>query len=131
MEDGLYRSAEKFVRTKSGTITDVKYKITRVPSGNLKGSLSHEVEIGVDHWETFKVAEKKAVIEQKDKGDKPLLENSAGKNHKGRCDTKEEVSKWVNIAPEYMRGVYKKWNELVNSNKGETLKKSFALMEKS
>lgn len=28
-----------------------------------------------------------------------------------------------NIAPEYMQGVYKKWNELVNSNEGETLKK--------
>ena len=28
-----------------------------------------------------------------------------------------------NIAPEYMQGVYKKWNELVNSKEGETLKK--------
>lgn len=27
------------------------------------------------------------------------------------------------IAPEYMQNVYKKWNELVNSNEGETLKK--------
>lgn len=27
------------------------------------------------------------------------------------------------IAPEYMQGVYKKWNELVNSNEGEKLKK--------
>lgn len=28
-----------------------------------------------------------------------------------------------NIAPGYMQGVYKKWNELVNSKEGETLKK--------
>ena len=27
------------------------------------------------------------------------------------------------IAPEYMQNVYKKWNELANSNEGETLKK--------
>ena len=27
------------------------------------------------------------------------------------------------IAPEYMQRVYQKWNELVNSNEGETLKK--------
>lgn len=27
------------------------------------------------------------------------------------------------IAPEYMQGVYKKWNELINSNEGEALKK--------
>ena len=34
------------------------------------------------------------------------------------------------IAPEYMQNVYKKWNELANSNEGETLKKSSVLMEK-
>ncbi len=34
------------------------------------------------------------------------------------------------IASEYMQGVYKKWNELVNSNEGETLKKLSALTEK-
>ena len=28
-----------------------------------------------------------------------------------------------NIAPEYMQGVYKEWNELVNSKEGEILKK--------
>ena len=28
------------------------------------------------------------------------------------------------IAPEYMQNVYKKWNELVNGNEGETLKKT-------
>ena len=27
------------------------------------------------------------------------------------------------IAPEYMQGVYQKWNEIVNSNEGEALKK--------
>lgn len=39
VDDGLYRSAEKFVRTKAGTITDVKYKITGVPSGLTVGEL--------------------------------------------------------------------------------------------
>ena len=39
VDDGLYRSAEKFVRTKSGNITDVKYKITGVPSGLTVGEL--------------------------------------------------------------------------------------------
>lgn len=39
MGDGLYRSADKFVRTKSGTITDVKYKITGVPSGLTVGEI--------------------------------------------------------------------------------------------
>lgn len=39
VEDDLYRSADKFVRTKSGTITDVKYKITGVPSGLTVGEL--------------------------------------------------------------------------------------------
>lgn len=34
------------------------------------------------------------------------------------------------IAPEYMQNVYKKWNELVNSNEGETLKKSSVLTGK-
>lgn len=28
-----------------------------------------------------------------------------------------------NIAPEYMQGVYEKWNQMVSSNEGETLKK--------
>ena len=31
--DGLYRTTEKFVRTKSGTITNVKYEIKGAPSG--------------------------------------------------------------------------------------------------
>lgn len=34
------------------------------------------------------------------------------------------------IAPEYMQGVYNKWNELVNSNEGEHSKKLSALTEK-
>lgn len=34
------------------------------------------------------------------------------------------------IAPGYMQNVYKKWNGLVNSNEGETLKKSSVLTEK-
>lgn len=33
MGDGLYRTVDKFVRTKSGTITDVKYQVKGVPSG--------------------------------------------------------------------------------------------------
>lgn len=37
--DGLYRSTEKFVRTKSGTITDVKYTITGAPSGLTVGEI--------------------------------------------------------------------------------------------
>lgn len=39
MGDGLYRTADKFVRTKSGTITDVKYQIKGVPSGLTVGEL--------------------------------------------------------------------------------------------
>lgn len=34
------------------------------------------------------------------------------------------------IAPEHMQSVYGKWNELVNSNEGENLKRLFALTEK-
>jgi hypothetical protein len=37
--DGLYRTTDKFVRTKSGTITDVKYTIKGAPSGLTVGEL--------------------------------------------------------------------------------------------
>lgn len=37
--DGLYRSADKFVRTKSGTVKDVKYTITGAPSGLTVGEI--------------------------------------------------------------------------------------------
>lgn len=39
MGDGLYRSKEKFVRTKMGAITDVSYKITGQPNGLTVGEL--------------------------------------------------------------------------------------------
>ncbi len=39
MGDGLYRSADKFVRTKSGSITNVKYTITGAPSGLTVGEI--------------------------------------------------------------------------------------------
>lgn len=39
MGDGLYRSEQKFVRTKSGTITNVKYQIKGAPSGLTVGEL--------------------------------------------------------------------------------------------
>lgn len=47
MGDGLYRSADKFVRTKKGTITDVKYTITGAPAGLTVGEIktdSSEIE---------------------------------------------------------------------------------------
>lgn len=37
--EGLYRSADKFVRTKSGTVKDVKYTITGAPSGLTVGEI--------------------------------------------------------------------------------------------
>ncbi len=39
MGDGLYRSADKFVRTKKGSITDVKYTITGAPAGLTVGEI--------------------------------------------------------------------------------------------
>lgn len=39
MGDGLYRSADKFVRTKKGAITDVKYTITGAPAGLTVGEI--------------------------------------------------------------------------------------------
>lgn len=39
MGDGLYRSKEKFVRSKTGPITDVSYKITGQPDGLTVGEL--------------------------------------------------------------------------------------------
>lgn len=42
MGDGLYRTKDKFVRTKSGSITDVKYEIKGVPSGLTVGELKKD-----------------------------------------------------------------------------------------
>ncbi|MCM1158964.1 MAG: SpaA isopeptide-forming pilin-related protein [Clostridium sp.] len=39
VEDGLYRTKDKLVRTKSGTITNVVYKITGAPSGLTTGEI--------------------------------------------------------------------------------------------
>lgn len=39
VEDGLYRSTDKFVRTKSGTITNVSYTISGAPSGLTTGEI--------------------------------------------------------------------------------------------
>lgn len=39
LEDGLYRSKDKFVRTKTGTITNVVYSITGAPSGLTTGEI--------------------------------------------------------------------------------------------
>lgn len=39
MGDGLYRSADKFVRTKTGTVKNVKYTITGAPSGLTVGEI--------------------------------------------------------------------------------------------
>lgn len=48
ISDGLYRSEEKFVRTKSGTITDVKYKITGAPSDLKVGEIGKDASDIVD-----------------------------------------------------------------------------------
>lgn len=51
MGDGLYRSADQFVRTKSGTITNVAYSISGYPSGMTVGELktdASEIEDGSD-----------------------------------------------------------------------------------
>ena len=51
MGDGLYRSKEKFVRTKTGSITNVSYKITGQPGGLTVGELktdASEIEDGSD-----------------------------------------------------------------------------------
>ena len=45
---GLYRSTEKFVRSKSGTVTDVKYKVTGVPSGLTVGEINKDASDIVD-----------------------------------------------------------------------------------
>ena len=39
---GLYKSKDKFVRTKTGTITDVKYKITGAPSDLTVGEINKD-----------------------------------------------------------------------------------------
>lgn len=46
--DGLYKSDEKFVRTKSGTITDVKYTITGAPDGLKTGEIKKDAKDIVD-----------------------------------------------------------------------------------
>ena len=49
MGDGLYRSREKFVRTKTGDITNVSYKITGHPDGLTVGELKTDAgDIGDD-----------------------------------------------------------------------------------
>lgn len=42
VSDGLYKSSSKFVRTKSGTVTDVKYKIKGAPSGLKVGEIKKD-----------------------------------------------------------------------------------------
>ena len=46
--DGLYKSSDKFVRSKSGTITDVKYKITGAPDGLTTGEINKDASDIVD-----------------------------------------------------------------------------------
>lgn len=48
VSDGLYKTSDKFVRTKSGTITDVKYKITGAPSGLTVGEINKDASDIVD-----------------------------------------------------------------------------------
>ena len=51
VEDGLYRTKDKLVRTKSGTITNVVYKITGAPSGLTTGEIktdASEIEDAAD-----------------------------------------------------------------------------------
>lgn len=48
ISDGLYRSSDKFVRTKTGSITDVKYAITGVPSGLTTGVIKKDASDIVD-----------------------------------------------------------------------------------
>ncbi|MBR1742251.1 MAG: hypothetical protein IJ733_10390, partial [Lachnospiraceae bacterium] len=45
---GLYRSSEKYVRTKSGTITDVTYKIIGAPAGLTVGEINKDASDIVD-----------------------------------------------------------------------------------
>ncbi|MBR3635065.1 MAG: LPXTG cell wall anchor domain-containing protein [Lachnospiraceae bacterium] len=42
IKDGLYRSEDKFVREKTGTIKSVKYKVTGAPSGLKVGEISKD-----------------------------------------------------------------------------------------
>jgi len=46
--DGLYKSDEKFVRTKSGSITDVKYTISGAPEGLKTGEIKKDAKDIVD-----------------------------------------------------------------------------------
>ena len=46
--DGLYKTTDKFVRTKSGTITDVKYSITNAPEGLTTGEINKDASDIVD-----------------------------------------------------------------------------------
>lgn len=45
---GLYKTSDKFVRTKTGTITDVKYKITGAPDGLTVGEIKKDASDIVD-----------------------------------------------------------------------------------
>ena len=48
VSDGLYKTSDKFVRSKTGTITDVKYKITGAPSGLTVGEINKDASDIVD-----------------------------------------------------------------------------------
>ena len=54
VSEGLYRSSEKFVRTKSGSITEVKYVITGVPSGLTTGEIKKDSSDIVDEGDLKK-----------------------------------------------------------------------------
>lgn len=48
VSDGLYKTTDKIVRTKSGTITDVKYSITNAPEGLTTGEINKDASDIVD-----------------------------------------------------------------------------------
>ena len=48
VSEGLYKTSAKFVRTKSGTVSDVKYKITGAPNGLTVGEINKDASDIVD-----------------------------------------------------------------------------------
>lgn len=48
VSEGLYKTTDKIVRTKSGTITDVKYSITNAPEGLKTGEINKDASDIVD-----------------------------------------------------------------------------------
>ena len=48
VSDGLYKTTDKIVRTKSGTITDIKYSITNAPAGLKTGEINKDASDIVD-----------------------------------------------------------------------------------